>query len=47
MKSYWDEGVGNRKRKYYRITSQGQNYAKEKRQEWAAFRPAEDKALGG
>lgn len=47
VESYWDEGTGNRKRKYYRITSQGQNHAKEKRQEWTAFRTAVDKVLGG
>lgn len=45
--SYWSDGDGKRKRKYYKITSKGMLHAKEKKKEWATFRSAVDMVLGG
>lgn len=45
VESYWDEGEGNRKRKYYRITSKGKSGLKQKQDEWTTFRTAVDQVL--
>lgn len=47
VESYWGEGTGNRKRKYYRITKEGQTKAREKKREWSTFSKAVDRVLGG
>lgn len=47
IESYWDEGEGNRKRKYYKITSQGRLHIKEKKEEWETFRSAVDQVIKG
>lgn len=45
VESYWEDGDGARKRKYYRITARGRKLLKEKRSEWAEFRSAMDLIL--
>ncbi|GIO09858.1 PadR family transcriptional regulator [Brevibacillus reuszeri] len=45
--SYWSEGEGERKRKYYEITPEGKKYLQDKKQEWVTFRTAVDHVLGG
>ena len=45
--SYWSEGDGERKRKYYEITPEGKKYLQDKKQEWVTFRTAVDHVLGG
>lgn len=47
VESYWDEGEGSRKRKYYKITGKGRLYTKEKQEEWITFRSAVDQVLKG
>lgn len=47
IESYWDEGEGRRKRKYYRITDEGRDILKEKEEEWKLFSTTVDKVLGG
>jgi len=46
VESYWSNGEGERKRKYYQITKAGKTYLKEERQEWYSFRRAVDQVLG-
>lgn len=46
VESYWDSD-GPRPRKYYRITDKGRRELQEKQAEWAAFRSAVDRVLGG
>ena len=45
IESYWDETGSQRKRKYYRITNQGERHFKEKQEEWATFRKAVERVL--
>ncbi|MBU3111947.1 PadR family transcriptional regulator [Clostridium lacusfryxellense] len=45
IESYWNENVGVRKRKYYRITEAGKTEAKEKQQEWKVFTEAMGQVL--
>jgi PadR family transcriptional regulator PadR len=45
VESYWDEKDG-RKRKYYRLTKQGNGELKVKKQEWSLFRNTVDRVLG-
>lgn len=45
VECYWDTAA-SRKRKYYRITEQGQSHAQEKKSEWGVFRKAVDQVLG-
>ncbi|WP_312115947.1 PadR family transcriptional regulator [Brevibacillus reuszeri] len=45
--SYWSEGDGERKRKYYEITPEGKKQLQDKKQEWVTFRTAVDHVLGG
>lgn len=46
VESYWSETEGTRKRKYYRVTGDGQGYLKAKRSEWVTFRAAVDRVIG-
>ncbi|KIL16499.1 PadR family transcriptional regulator [Bacillus safensis] len=45
--SYWGEGSGNRKRKYYKINEQGKALIQEKKEEWNVFKHAVDGVLNG
>lgn len=45
--SYWGEGTGKRKRKYYKINNQGKELIQEKKEEWSVFKNAVDEVLGG
>lgn len=45
--SYWDEGEGSRKRKYYKILDRGKLHLKEKKEEWSTFRSAVDQVIKG
>ncbi|MGI5911069.1 MAG: PadR family transcriptional regulator [Syntrophomonadaceae bacterium] len=47
VESYWVESNQGRRRKYYRITSQGTNILKEKSAEWNQFKKAVDQVIGG
>jgi PadR family transcriptional regulator, regulatory protein PadR len=45
--SYWGEGHGKRKRKYYNINGKGKEFIKEKLEEWSIFKNAVDEVLKG
>lgn len=45
--SYWGEGNGKRKRKYYKINDQGKEFIQEKKEEWSVFKNAVDEVLSG
>jgi PadR family transcriptional regulator, regulatory protein PadR len=45
--SYWEEGHGKRKRKYYNINGKGKEFIKEKLEEWSIFKTAVDEVLKG
>jgi PadR family transcriptional regulator, regulatory protein PadR len=45
--SYWGEGNGNRKRKYYKINDKGKKFIQEKKEEWSSFKTAVDRVLNG
>jgi PadR family transcriptional regulator, regulatory protein PadR len=45
--SYWGEGTGKRKRKYYKINNQGKEFIQEKKEEWSVFKNAVDEVLSG
>ncbi|MBD7911640.1 PadR family transcriptional regulator [Clostridium cibarium] len=45
VECYWTKTDGGRKRKYYKITKNGREYAKEKQKEWKIFRSAVDKVI--
>ncbi|KGL39220.1 PadR family transcriptional regulator [Listeria newyorkensis] len=45
--SYWEEGQGKRKRKYYNINEKGKEFIKEKKEEWSIFKTAVDEVLKG
>jgi PadR family transcriptional regulator, regulatory protein PadR len=45
--SYWGEGTGKRKRKYYKINDQGKEFIQEKKEEWSVFKNAVDEVLSG
>ncbi|MGH4119627.1 PadR family transcriptional regulator [Clostridium sp.] len=45
VEAYWDEGCGNRPRKYYRIMEAGRLSLKKKEEEWTTFRSTVDKIL--
>lgn len=47
VNAYWSEGEGARRRKYYRITEEGRRHLAARRQEWATFRSAIDRVIGG
>ncbi|BAU28354.1 PadR family transcriptional regulator [Aneurinibacillus soli] len=44
--SYWSEGVGARRRKYYRITPRGGSRLAERKEEWTTYRTAVERVLG-
>ena len=46
VESFWEDKIGGRKRKYYRITEKGKSHLKEKQKEWTLFRSAVDHVLG-
>lgn len=45
IESYWSEGDGERKRKYYKITEKGKLHMEDKKDEWSLFSKAVDKIL--
>lgn len=45
VESFWSEGEGARKRKYYKITEKGKGQLKEKQEEWTTFRSAVEKVM--
>ncbi|MNI17858.1 lineage-specific thermal regulator protein [compost metagenome] len=45
VESYWSDHE-KRKRKYYRITTEGRAQLEEKKQEWFIFRGAVDRLIG-
>jgi len=45
VESFWSEGDGARKRKYYKITEKGKGQLKEKQEEWKTFRSAVEKVM--
>ena len=45
LESYWDKGEGNRKRKYYSITSSGKKHIKDKKEEWTVFSKTVNKVV--
>lgn len=45
IESYWSEGEGGRKRKYYKITEKGKLHMEDKKDEWSLFSKAVDKIL--
>lgn len=47
LESYWDNGEGNRKRKYYSITPKGKKHIKDKKEEWVVFSKTMNKVIGG
>lgn len=47
LRSYWDSGDGNRKRKYYSITPKGKEYILDKKKEWSIYAKTVKKVLGG
>lgn len=40
VEAFWKDGNGERKRKYYRITSKGRKLLREKMEEWKTFQSA-------
>lgn len=46
VESFWQEGQGDRKRKYYTITNSGRAHLADKTKEWKLFRMAVDKVIG-
>ncbi|WP_407655213.1 PadR family transcriptional regulator [Alicyclobacillus dauci] len=44
--STWSSESGERRRKYYAITDEGQAHLAAKRREWSQFRTAIDKVIG-
>ncbi|UTE76863.1 PadR family transcriptional regulator [Rossellomorea vietnamensis] len=45
--SYWEEGSGKRKRKYYKLNDSGREFIQEKKKEWSTFKQAVDQVLNG
>ncbi|WGG44781.1 PadR family transcriptional regulator [Rossellomorea sp. DA94] len=45
--SYWEEGSGKRKRKYYKLNDSGREFIQEKKAEWSTFKQAVDQVLNG
>ncbi|NRG44074.1 PadR family transcriptional regulator [Bacillus sp. CRN 9] len=45
--SYWEDSIGNSRRKYYVITKEGDEYLKLKKEEWHYFRGVIDIFLNG
>jgi PadR family transcriptional regulator, regulatory protein PadR len=47
IESYWEEKIGERRRKYYRIGKLGKKLLKDRAAEWLTFRKLMDHALAG
>lgn len=47
IESYFDDEASLRKRKYYRITKEGQKLLNQKKQEWHLFFTTINKVIGG
>lgn len=47
VESYMSETEGGRKRKYYRLTSKGQQFLELKKKEWKFFISKVNKVIGG
>lgn len=45
IESFWSEGDNKRRRKYYKITKEGDLYLKQKKSEWSTFKSAVDDIL--
>ncbi|WP_273852127.1 PadR family transcriptional regulator [Guptibacillus spartinae] len=45
--SFWGEGTGKRKRKYYKLNESGRELIQEKKEEWSVFKNAVDQVLHG
>lgn len=45
VESFWKEGENSRKRKYYRITTNGRGALKEKEEEWTLFTSTVNKII--
>ncbi|MBK1810045.1 PadR family transcriptional regulator [Clostridium sp. YIM B02505] len=45
VESYWEESTEGRKRKYYKITSEGEKHLKDKKKEWETYKNAVDSCL--
>lgn len=45
--SYWREGQGERKRKYYTLTVSGREHLQARQAEWVLFRTAVDRVIEG
>jgi PadR family transcriptional regulator, regulatory protein PadR len=46
VESSWQNGQGDRKRKYYSISDAGRRHLAKKTKEWALFRTAVDRVIG-
>lgn len=46
VQSFWQQGQGDRKRKYYSITDSGTAHLATKTKEWNVFRSAVDRVIG-
>jgi PadR family transcriptional regulator PadR len=47
VESYWLDSAEGRRRKYYKITDDGQELLSDKRREWSAFAQAMNNIIGG
>lgn len=47
IEAYWEESSSIRKRKYYRITKDGEKLLKEKQAEWDIYSKTVNKVIGG
>ncbi|SHH89344.1 PadR family transcriptional regulator [Clostridium grantii] len=47
IESYWEETSSVRKRKYYRITTNGKKYLENKQKEWQFYINKVNKVIGG
>lgn len=47
VESYWVENEGERKRKYYHITSKGKRLLNENREQWKVYSAAVGRVIGG
>ncbi|WP_026475944.1 PadR family transcriptional regulator [Alkaliphilus transvaalensis] len=47
IESFWEDTESSRKRKYYKITSQGRKLLEEKEKEWRYFSKTVNQVIGG
>lgn len=45
VEAYWEEKSGERRRKYYKVTTQGRKHLKQRRAEWDKFKNLIDRLL--